>query len=132
MATTLTVRFHELDPYGHVNHAVYLTYLEQARVEQLAAAGLDLLSLAEREGWQLLVVGLEVRYLAAASVGDVLAVTCELGERRRASAILDQEVRRGDEVLIRARVRVATIDAAGRVVALPAKVLAALSSAGAS
>jgi len=27
----LTVRFRDCDPLGHVNHAVYLTYLEQAR-----------------------------------------------------------------------------------------------------
>ena len=31
--TTIAVRFSELDPYGHVNHAVYLTYFEQARCE---------------------------------------------------------------------------------------------------
>lgn len=126
MATTFTVRFHELDPYGHVNHAVYLTYLEQGRVEQLAAAGVDLLTLTEREGLQLLVVGIEVRYLAAAGAGETLTVTCRLAERRRASAVLDQEVRRGAEVLVRARVRVATVDRSGRVVALPPVVVAAL------
>ncbi|MEO6212595.1 MAG: thioesterase family protein, partial [Vicinamibacterales bacterium] len=27
----LEVRFRDCDPMGHVNHAVYLTYLEQAR-----------------------------------------------------------------------------------------------------
>ena len=27
----LTVRFRDCDPLGHVNNAVYLTYLEQAR-----------------------------------------------------------------------------------------------------
>jgi acyl-CoA thioester hydrolase len=126
MATSLTVRFHELDPYGHVNHAVYLTYLEQARVEHLAAAGLDLLELLEREGWQLLVVAVEIRYLAAAGGGDRLTVTCELAERRRASAVLAQEVRRGDQVLARARVRLAAVDAAGHAIALPTTVVAAL------
>ncbi|MFU8841626.1 MAG: acyl-CoA thioesterase [Nitriliruptoraceae bacterium] len=130
MATSLTVRFHELDPYGHVNHAVYLTYLEQARVEHLAAAGLDLLELADRYGWQLVVVSVEARYLAAAGVGDVLTVTCRLAERRRASAVLAQEVRRGAAVLVRARVRVATVDAEGRAIALPGVVIDALAAGG--
>src|SRR3954471_18487117 len=35
------VRFHELDPLGHVNNAVYLSYLEQAAIDHAAAAGWD-------------------------------------------------------------------------------------------
>jgi acyl-CoA thioester hydrolase len=132
MATTVTVRFHELDPYGHVNHAVYLGYLEQGRVEHLAAQGLDLLELDAQHGWQLLVVGLEVRYLGAAAVGDVLTVTCTLAEQRRASAVLAQEVRRDTQVLVRAQVRVATVERSGRAVALPAAVVAALAGGGAA
>ena len=31
--TSLAVRFNELDPYAHVNHAVYATYCEVARTE---------------------------------------------------------------------------------------------------
>lgn len=131
MATTVTVRFHELDPYGHVNHAVYLAYLEQGRVDHLADAGLDLLELDALHGWQLLVVGIEVRYLGAAAAGDVLTVTCALAERRRASAVLAQEVRRRSRVLVRARVRVATVDRSGRAIALPEPVVAALGGGGA-
>ena len=33
------VRFRDLDPMGHVNNAVFLTYLEQARVAFFAQAG---------------------------------------------------------------------------------------------
>ena len=126
MPTTLRVRFHELDPYGHVNHAVYLSYLEVARIDHLAARGIDLLELTARTGAQLVVVGIEVDYLAPAAARDELTVTCRLHERRRASARFDQEIRRGGTVLVRARVRTATIDPAGRPMALPAELLAAL------
>ena len=34
-STTLEVRWRDLDPMGHVNNAVYFTYLEQARVHYL-------------------------------------------------------------------------------------------------
>ena len=37
--TTIRVRFYELDPYNHVNHSVYVSYFESARVELLAEAG---------------------------------------------------------------------------------------------
>lgn len=34
----IEIRWRDLDPYGHVNHAVFLTYLEEARDEWLARA----------------------------------------------------------------------------------------------
>jgi acyl-CoA thioester hydrolase len=34
----IEIRWRDLDPYGHVNHAVYLTYLEEVRDEWLVAA----------------------------------------------------------------------------------------------
>ncbi len=34
--TVIPLRWRDLDPYGHVNNAVYLTYLEQARDEAIA------------------------------------------------------------------------------------------------
>ena len=38
----IRVRFGELDPYNHVNHAVYISYFEAARVELLMEAGYSL------------------------------------------------------------------------------------------
>jgi acyl-CoA thioester hydrolase len=34
----IEIRWRDLDPYGHVNHAVFLTYLEEVRDEWLVAA----------------------------------------------------------------------------------------------
>lgn len=39
-STTLEVRWRDLDPLGHVNNAVYFTYLEQARTHYLRELGL--------------------------------------------------------------------------------------------
>ena len=130
MPTAVDVRFNELDPYGHVNHTVYLTYLEVARVDLLAAHGVELIDLATRTGAQLVVVGVEVDYLAPAVAGDRLTVTCEVAERRRASVRFHQTVRRGDRELVRARVRAAVLDADGRPRALPEALLAALEPVG--
>ena len=43
--TTIRVRFYELDPYNHVNHSVYVSYFESARVELLAEVGYSLASM---------------------------------------------------------------------------------------
>jgi acyl-CoA thioester hydrolase len=39
---TIEIRWRDLDQYGHVNNAVYLTYLEEVRDEWLARALADL------------------------------------------------------------------------------------------
>ncbi len=126
MTTSLAVRFHELDPYGHVNHTVYLTYLEVARVDHLERRGISLLSLAERTGVQLVVTEVAARFLAPALSGDRLEVTCALVERRRASARFHQEVLRDGDQLVRAEVRTATVDRRGRPCQMPEQLAAAL------
>ena len=73
----LRVRFSELDPYAHVNHAVYLVYFEAGRVEAMLDVGIDLATLRQ-EGWQLVVVDVAVRYRAPAFANEQLVVETEL------------------------------------------------------
>jgi acyl-CoA thioester hydrolase len=70
---TIKPRFGELDPYNHVNHAVYVSYFEAGRTDALEAIGLGLNVLAER-GWQVVVADLTVKFRRAAKAGDVLTV----------------------------------------------------------
>jgi acyl-CoA thioester hydrolase len=113
--SSLRVRFSELDPYAHVNHAVYLVYFEAGRVEAMLAAGIDLAQLRE-EGWQLVVVELTTRYRAAAVANDELLVETRLVELAAASTRWRQRVLRGstDEVLCTADIRIAVTDGHGR------------------
>ncbi len=39
-AAPITIRFRDLDAFGHVNNAVYFTYMEMARVEYFKHVGL--------------------------------------------------------------------------------------------
>jgi acyl-CoA thioester hydrolase len=68
------VRYHELDPLGHVNNAVYLNWLEQAAIEHAEAAGWGEAVLAE-QGGAFVARRHEIDYLKAAVTGDVLRVT---------------------------------------------------------
>ncbi len=125
--TSLGVRFHELDAYGHVNHGVYLNYFEHARVELLDAIGFGLRTLEDR-GIQLVVVEVTIRYRAPAGLGDRLTVTTELGELRRATSIWHQRLTRGDDVLATARVRSCATDSTSRPIRPPDDLVAALTS----
>lgn len=64
----LIVRFRDCDAYGHVNNAVYLTYLENARFALWKAQGVTGVILARAE----------VDYRAQATYGDELEVRARI------------------------------------------------------
>lgn len=122
---TIRVRFAELDPYGHVNHAVYVTYCEVARVEALETAGVDLHQLL-RDGWQLVVTEVACRYRRAAVGGDTLEVESSLSEIAGASARWRQVISRDGQTVVEADIRTALTDLSGRPRRLPPEVRAQL------
>ena len=83
--TDISVRFADLDPYGHVNHAMFVTYLEVARTEALSEIGLALQDLLA-DGYQIVVVDLSIKYLRSAKLGDVVTVDTRVDEIRGASS----------------------------------------------
>jgi len=72
--TTIHVRWGEMDPYGHVNHAAYLSYLEHARIGALEGIGWSLEKL-RKNGYQVIVARADVRFRRPAAAGDTLAIT---------------------------------------------------------
>jgi acyl-CoA thioester hydrolase len=72
----LEVRGSELDSFGHVNHAVYLNYLEEGRWDFLRKTGL--LDPLQRKGRFLAVVEVSMRYVRECRLGDALEVRTTL------------------------------------------------------
>jgi acyl-CoA thioester hydrolase len=125
--TEIRVRFHELDPYGHVNHGVYLNYFETARIDVLDHLGIGLEVLRDR-GLHLVVVEANLRFRAPAMARDVLRVETELTRLRPASSWWRQRLVRdepdGEVTLVaEGEVRAATSDPSGRPTATPRDLL---------
>jgi len=128
--TVITVRTPELDSFGHVNHAVFLHYLEHARYLALEEAGFAWSSLDE-EGWQIFVVRIEVDYLAEATRGHQLLIRTWAESFRRTTMVLGQEIVRADDpetVVARARVTAVWIGPDGGPMRVPEHVRAGLTS----
>lgn len=126
--TGIEVRSYELDSFGHVNHAVFLNYLEYGRFELLRAVGLPPESLPER-GLGVYVVRLEIDYLKEARVGDRLLVRSRAGEFRRTAMVLVQEIVRAAEpetVLAQARVTAVWVGSDRRPTRVPDEIRSAL------
>ena len=118
LMTSIRVRFHELDPYGHVNHGVYLNYFEEARVELLDHIGFGLDRLQEL-GHHIVVVEVRVRFRAPAVAGDLLTIESSITDLRRVSSTWHQRMLRGDELIATNEVRAALTDLHGRPTAPP-------------
>jgi YbgC/YbaW family acyl-CoA thioester hydrolase len=85
------VRSYELDALGHVNHAVYLNWFEQARYDALEASGLSPSELLRRN-WGIHVVRIEVDYRAECRLGDEVKIRTSVAEVRNASMTLVQSL----------------------------------------
>ena len=116
--TTLKVRSYECDSYGHVNHAVYVNYLEHARIEYLHAAGFDYEGMVAA-GYFMVVARLEIDYRRPTFANDELRIETEPARTRRASGTMRQTVRRGDEVVASGMATWCVVDREGRPARLP-------------
>ncbi len=89
--TPVVPRFGELDPYNHVNHAVYASYFEAARCVALEAVGMSLPDLTDRDV-QIIVTQLEMQFKVPATARDFLRVETEVVEIKRASSRWAQRI----------------------------------------
>lgn len=125
----VSVRSYELDSFGHLNHAVFLSYFEFARFEALRAAGFPATRLLA-DGVGIHVVRVEVDYLREGKLDQRLHITTEPVEIRNSSMTLAQEAVDPDDstvVFARGRVVLVWIGQNGRPTRIPDDVRVALS-----
>jgi acyl-CoA thioester hydrolase len=108
------VYYEDTDFTGIVYHANYLRFMERGRTNYLRLLGADhraLFEAAESEapGFAFVVRSMSIEFLKPARMDDVLEIVTEPQEVKGASIALHQRIRRGDDLLIDARVRVAFV-----------------------
>lgn len=113
------IYWEDTDAGGVVYHAQYLAFLERARSEWMRAQGYGQELLRREHALLFAVRAMQIDFLKPARLDDSLAVTARLCECRRASVIFAQEIRRGDERLLTATVRVAALGIDFRPTAIP-------------
>ena len=119
-STLIRVYWENTDAGGIVNHTQYMNFAERARTEWLRRQGVPSQKiLAEKHEVFFVVKHLEISFIAPAFLDDVLEVTCSCIQRRRVSALFLQKILRGEEQIVQVRVKIASINKAGKVLALP-------------
>jgi len=103
------VYFENTDAGGVVYHGEYLKFLERARTEWLRHLGFDHQALARNHRAVFIVTSVVADFLKPARLDDTLAVSVQLESLGKARCVFAQEVRREDEVLVKAKVTVACV-----------------------
>ncbi|MCA1650457.1 MAG: acyl-CoA thioesterase, partial [Acidobacteria bacterium] len=97
----LDVRFRDCDPMGHVNNAVYLTYLEQARFSQWGALwGFGEQPVPGNRKPGVILARVEIDYRKPARYGDRLEIRIALAGIGRSSFTYEYEVAGTDGAVV--------------------------------
>ena len=94
-----SVRFRDLDGLGHVNNAVYLTYVESARVAFLQHLGL----VGALDDLAMIVARAEIDFRAPVRFGDSVDVGCRVSRFGTKSFDLDHALHVGDRLVAEVR-----------------------------
>ena len=96
----ISVRYQDLDPYGHVNNAVHMKYFEAARIAYLTAlaerAGLGPLKAGDVPGMYYVIAEANVRYKAPIYFEDTLHCSASIRTVGNQSFVIDHELRAGE------------------------------------
>jgi len=96
--THIRVRYKDTDTMSVVYYGNYLTYFEVGRVEYLRERGLPMSQVDRRI--HMPVVEAHVQFVKPARLDDLLAVTCRVSERKRASFTFSYEIRNETKDLV--------------------------------
>ena len=77
----LAVRWGDMDAYGHVNNAMYLRYMEEARIQLLYKAGVKM----DGRGPGPVIVNAQSTFLLPVTYPDTLIIECFAREPGRSS-----------------------------------------------
>ena len=119
------IYYEDTDFSGNVYHAAYLKFFERGRTEFLRDLGIHHSELAE-QGIAFAVRSMEIDFLAAARIDDLLSVETKVAEVSGVRLLLDQTIIRDQTTLTTARVLVVSIKTTGGPARLPSELRARL------
>lgn len=125
---TARVYYADTDFSGVVYHARYLEFLERGRSDYLRLAGVHHTELIEgKHGERIVWVvrRMEIDFRSPARIDDILTVETRTADISGARILMAQQLKRGEEVLVEAKVQAAIIGENGRPRRFPKEWIAA-------
>ncbi len=114
------IYYEDTDHSGLVYHANYLKYCERAREHLLGVE--ELVRLLREDGVGFVVYKCELTFKQGAGFGDTLEIRSTPRLESPFRLVFQQDVYRGDELLVQAVVQMVCVDAHRKLVAIPRSV----------
>ena len=107
-----TVRFRDVDSMGHVNNAVFLTYIEEARIAYLLPFGAEVTNM--------ILARVEIDFRTPLRTGDEIEIGVRPASVGTKSFELEYQVRSADAIAAEAKTVIVSFDyESGRSVEVP-------------
>jgi acyl-CoA thioester hydrolase len=120
------IYYHDTDAGGVVYYASYLRHLEEGRTEYCRSIGIDIAEYA-KNGIIFPVVRLEVDYKSPARYGDTISIFTKPEKVGNASLAFSQEIRRGETIILQAKMIWACVDKNIKPTRIPEEIRAKIS-----
>lgn len=117
------VRSYECDSYGHVNNAVYLNYLEFARMSALLEKGFTLEKM-KTSGFLVVIRRIEIDYASPLYAGQEVLIKTFTSESKNSSGTFTQQIYAANNEKLAAEAKVTWVftNLAGRPIAIPKEI----------
>ena len=113
------IYYEDTDSGGVVYYANYLKYLERARSEAIYSLGLTNIKLQKDYGALIIVKSCNIEYKKPAKFEDELEVISSVLSKTKTSFIMNQIIKRSEEIISEADVQLVTVNKEGKPIKIP-------------
>ena len=113
------VYYEDTDSGGVVYYSNYLKFLERARTEMINSIGLSNKKLLEDYKTLIIVKSCNIEYLIPSKLEDILQIYSSIESFNKASFVMIQNIRKDDNLIVKAKIKLVTVNLEGRPSKIP-------------
>tara|TARA_B100001996_G_scaffold1896_1_gene1760 strand:- start:669 stop:1082 length:414 start_codon:yes stop_codon:yes gene_type:complete len=113
------VYYEDTDSGGVVYYSNYLKFLERARTEMIGSVGLSNKKLLEEYKTLIIVKSCNIEYVSPAKLEDKVQIYSSIESFSKASFIMTQNIKRDDDFIVKAKLKLVTINQEGKPIKIP-------------
>jgi acyl-CoA thioester hydrolase len=115
----IKVYYEDTDSGGVVYYSNYLKFLERARTELINSIGLSNKKLLDEYKTLIIVKSCNIEYIKSAKLEDKLQIYSLIESFNKASFIMIQNIKRTEELIIKAKLKLVTVNHEGKPIKIP-------------
>ena len=113
------VYYEDTDSGGVVYYSNYLKFLERARTELISSIGLSNKILLDEYKTLIIVKSCNIEYMKPAKLEDKLQIYSSIESFNKASFIMIQNIKKKDDLIIKAKLKLVTVNQEGKPIKIP-------------